>query len=440
MRIVLSCRPVSTVFALGGALLGLLPLVGCDGSRPVEPPLEAATANSSGLKAPSSTEATLSDSTTAQITWTDNSANEDGFRVERSPTTTGPWATAGTTSAQATSFRDGGRSSEQQICYRVIAFKRSGDSAPSNSACTTPPAAPTGLAATAVDEHTIALAWRDNSAAEDGYELQRATAGTGPFAKVATLAANAASYRDGSLTTNATYWYRVRAKRDAGFSSFSNVASAWVADAAPNAPSLWSVVQSGGTAAGVTWRGNSEFEVGFRVESSALPDGPWREAGTVLAPTPWWWAIAIWFSGLPSEQQVCYRVIAVNVVGDSPPSSTGCVTPLPTPTNLIATSIDAQTIELTWTDNSAVEDGYEVWVMMQDPMLNLVPYYAVASLPPNSTTYRYTGDDAYANYGYGVVARKDYSYSDFSAAAPPMAPQNTDGAPASLERKAPRRP
>jgi len=62
---------------------------------------------------------------------------------------------------------------DQQSCYRIIAFNAQGDSTPSNVACVTTIAAPTSLAATAVGQAAIDLSWRDNSTAEDGYEVNR---------------------------------------------------------------------------------------------------------------------------------------------------------------------------------------------------------------------------------------------------------------------------
>src|SRR5207249_8353611 len=62
-----------------------------------------------------------SDVCSSDLTWTDNTQNEDGFRVERSATTAGPWVLAGPTGANVTSFDDGQRAPEQQMCYRVVA-------------------------------------------------------------------------------------------------------------------------------------------------------------------------------------------------------------------------------------------------------------------------------------------------------------------------------
>jgi hypothetical protein len=175
--------------------------------------------------APSATTAVPSNSHTVDVAWTDNSANEGGFRVERSLDAGASWAPVATTNANVTSLQDAGRASEQQVCYRIIAFSANGDSPPSTSRCTAPPAAPNELAATAVNGSAVDLAWADHSAVEDGYEVDRSTDGA-TFSPVAFLPANGTSSHDVGLTADAAYWYRVRATRDGGFSDASNVASA----------------------------------------------------------------------------------------------------------------------------------------------------------------------------------------------------------------------
>jgi len=176
--------------------------------------------------APSGTDAKPSSSTAVEVSWVDNSTTESGFRVERSLDGGSTWTNAGTVGSNVASFQDPGRSSEQQICYRVSAFNAGGDSPPSNADCTAPPAAPTGLTATAeADQPAIDLVWKDNSAVEDGYEVRR---DDGIFGRwlVANLPANTTSYRDASVGNITTYEYHVRAKKDAGFSDLSEVANA----------------------------------------------------------------------------------------------------------------------------------------------------------------------------------------------------------------------
>jgi hypothetical protein len=88
------------------------------------------------------------------------------------------------------------------------------------------PAAPSGLAATAVSRSRIDLAWQDNSTNETGFQVERSRSG-GAFSLIATATAGATGYSDTSgLTPNKTFSYRVRAVNAAGSSAYSNTAGA----------------------------------------------------------------------------------------------------------------------------------------------------------------------------------------------------------------------
>ncbi|MGE5800729.1 MAG: hypothetical protein ACM358_00605, partial [Gemmatimonadota bacterium] len=96
--------------------------------------------------APSNTDARPLGSTTVEVTWVDNTTIETGFRLERSIDHGASWMRLITTAPSAARASDFGRSAESpELCYRVIAVASSGESAPSNTDCTTPPAAPTNL-------------------------------------------------------------------------------------------------------------------------------------------------------------------------------------------------------------------------------------------------------------------------------------------------------
>ncbi len=80
------------------------------------------------------------------LTWQDNSANEDGFRVERR-TGTAAFAQIATTAANATSYSDSTTATGVAYDYRVESFGLGGTSSPSATASaqiTAPPASPAG--------------------------------------------------------------------------------------------------------------------------------------------------------------------------------------------------------------------------------------------------------------------------------------------------------
>jgi len=99
------------------------------------------------------------------LSWADQSANEDGFRIYRSIDGGAVWTLAASVGPNITSWV-----TQQQVCYRVVAFNAGGDAPPSNTACTIP-TAPTNLALTWVGPDAVEYAWEDNSSIEDGYEV-----------------------------------------------------------------------------------------------------------------------------------------------------------------------------------------------------------------------------------------------------------------------------
>lgn len=148
------------------------------------------------------------DSSTVRVSWSDQSSDEDDFRVYRSTNNGATWVVAGTTKDIV--FVDSGvPNAEVGVCYQVVAFNTLGDAAPTNIACTNWPAAPTLVSVTALDEQTMDINWRDNSAIEDTYQVW-AESSWGPICTsvacdaggvytvdwlVAELPANSTSYR-----------------------------------------------------------------------------------------------------------------------------------------------------------------------------------------------------------------------------------------------------
>jgi hypothetical protein len=180
----------------------------------------------------------------------------------------------------------------------------------------------------------------------------------------------------------------------------------------------------------ISWIDNSANEEGFRIDRSIDGGAVWNLVATAGANN----TAAGDLPGV-AEQQTCYRVIAFNAGGSAPASNTACTTPPAGPTNLIERLVDAQTVELSWTDNSAVEDGYQVW--LRGAWWNCCPdggacdagvyegVVPIAALSANSTTYRYGASGGsescgFTAYGYFVTATKDGGTSDPSNEVPAL--------------------
>ncbi|MFH1764118.1 MAG: fibronectin type III domain-containing protein [Gemmatimonadota bacterium] len=82
--------------------------------------------------APAGVNAVATGSTTVELSWTDGSADETGFRIERKEGAAGAYGGVGTVPENTTSFADTGLSANTTYYYRVFAFNPSGDSPSSN--------------------------------------------------------------------------------------------------------------------------------------------------------------------------------------------------------------------------------------------------------------------------------------------------------------------
>jgi len=86
--------------------------------------------------APSDLVATATSSSQIDLTWTDNSGNEDGFSIERSPDSSN-WAQIASVGANVTDYSDTGLEPDTTYYYRVLSYNTSGNSDYSETASAT---------------------------------------------------------------------------------------------------------------------------------------------------------------------------------------------------------------------------------------------------------------------------------------------------------------
>jgi hypothetical protein len=230
---------------------------------------------------PTDLKANAVSSSQINLTWTDNSDNESGFKIERCmgdsvscDTTPTSYAQIAQVGANTTTYSDTTVAASTTYTYRVHAFNGAGNSLNSNSAqAATPappsaPAAPDNLTATAVSTSQINLTWTDNSDNEDGFKIERCTVGAGcpNFVQIAQTAAGANSFNNIGLMDGTTYRYRVRAFNSGGDSGYSNEASATTPVAPPSNLTATAGKTGNNVFIDLRWQDNSNSETNFDVE------------------------------------------------------------------------------------------------------------------------------------------------------------------------------
>ena len=355
--------------------------------------------------APSNVQASPADQHSINLTWNDNSNNEDGFKVYGSGGTY-----IGQVGANTNAYTVGGLDPNTNHCYVVSAFNSSGESAKSDQACATTgqfaPSAPSNAQIVPVDAGSgWMLTWQDNSNNEDGFQIAGDYYNQTPV-NIQQTGANVASY---VLPTDQAVYdcFDVSAFNSGGYSGWSN----WACKpSVPAPPSNVQTVALSPTEVRVTWQDNSNNEDGFVVRKDYNVTVGANTTSYVwenVSPNTWW----------------CFEVAAYNAAGQSDWSDWSCLWTPPeggppaVPSNVQATwqineNVDiANSLILTWSDNSNDETGFEIF----GGYYNSNVADSLGTVPSNST-----GADVSYQYwelGYQCFIMKsynDYGYSDWS--------------------------
>ncbi len=179
----------------------------------------------------------------------------------------------------------------------------------------TPPAAPTGLAATAGNAQ-VALGW-NASAGAASYAIKRAGVSGGPYATISTTIAT--NYADTAVTNGSTYYYVVSGSNPAGEGANSAQVSATpVAPATlPAAPSGLVATTASRSQINLAWVDNANNETGYLVERSTSANSGFVQIAVLGAN-----ATGYASTGLKSNRTYYFRVRARNGSGNSAYSNT----------------------------------------------------------------------------------------------------------------------
>ena len=230
---------------------------------------------------------------------------------------------------------------------------------------------------------------------------------------VASLGANVTTYQNTGLSPATAYRYQVRALNAAGNSAYSNIASATTqaATTAPAAPTALAATAVSSSQINLTWADNANNETGFLVERCAgATCTNFVQIASLGANTT-----SYQNTGLSASTTYRYQVRATNAAGPSGYSNIAAATTSAVssgapaaPSNLVAVMYSPKWVKVTWTDNSANENGFRLERCIGAGCVNFAVY---TSVPANVATYEHPAT-AGTTYRYRVVA---YNYQGVSA-------------------------
>jgi len=167
-----------------------------------------------------------------QLSWTDNSFNEDGFIVELRQRNVGEWTHSDSIGVNSLALIIDLLQPDTEYSFRVFAFNSDGNSEFSNEAfgstLPSPPSAPSGLTTRVVGFVNVELNWVDNSDDETEFLIERSREEENEFIVISSTNPNVNAYLDENLAEETIYQYRVKAlNSETGLESgYSNVAMA----------------------------------------------------------------------------------------------------------------------------------------------------------------------------------------------------------------------
>ncbi len=212
-----------------------------------------------------------------QLSWQDNSNDEDGFSIYRSLTQNGGYSQVGSVGVNMDLFTDTGLNSDTTYYYYVSAYSNATGLASSSntdsattmaSGPTSPPSTPTGFNSLAQSSSSITLLW-DDVTTETGYRLERSTSPNSGYTVIAgSLAVNTIMYTDTGLASSTTYYYRLvafNAVGDSGVATISATTTAGNQPTVPASPSGEGISNITATSATMTWTDNATNETGYEI-------------------------------------------------------------------------------------------------------------------------------------------------------------------------------
>lgn len=178
------------------------------------------------------------------------------------------------------------------------------------------------------------------------------------------------------------------------------------ASSIPRAPLQFTSHVESATEITLSWEDNSQNETGFYIEhSTTSPTSGFSSLTTTAAN-----AVTYSHTGLAEGSVHYYRIRATNTYGSSSWAGTSNVTSIPEPTNVVAATVSASQINLTWDDNSTTETGFEI----ERSTTEGSGYTLIHTTAANVESYNNTGLSENTTYYYRIRAPGVNSSSAYS--------------------------
>lgn len=377
----------------------------------------AATTTIAPPTAPSGLGASAFSQTQINLTWTDNSSNETGFKIERKTGTGGSWAQIATPAANAASYSDSGLTAATIYVYRVRATSAAGDSSYSSEASATTTSSSSGNTLTFVagaDAHVNSQYPTTNYGTNVAVAVQKSAS-----RNLESYFRFAVSGVAGTVTSA-----KLRLKESPTGTSSSN-----------NVPMSVRQITETWTESGVIWNTKPAYA---GVSLGTVP------ANTIANDA----VVDIVLSPALFTGNGTYDLALIGTAdgGDTPFMSREAGTNGPqliltvlstpaAPTNLNAVTASSSAISLTWNDSSTNETGFEIerktgasgtWALISTVASNVVFYQNTGLSQATAYYYRvravgtaggsgYSGESAAATAGsLGFIASADTRVSSTS--------------------------
>lgn len=218
------------------------------------------------------------------LSWFDESDNEDSFLIEISRNGGNTWESVMSLDADSTEARVGGLASATSYQFRVVAQNQVGRSEASNivNARTTGgiPQAPGNVRPDNVWSNKVDVAWDDRSNNESGFRILVSSNGGSNWIEAGVTEANATRFRVEGLDPEKTYVFGVRAINGNEASAIVRSRSVLTAPPAPTEvrpDNVWARTID------LAWNQVSRTESSFRVYSSINGGASWALVGTADA-------------------------------------------------------------------------------------------------------------------------------------------------------------